>query len=490
MSNETQYISAKAEELTNAMKSDLNMLAQVVMPEVYQFPFPPILLAVWSWLIEKDQPRTFPKLGLGLPRGFAKTTLMKLFVVWIILFSRKQFILVVSATAEHANNFLADVKDMLSHDNIRTIFGDWTAFAEKNTENYTKFTFRGRSIILKGVGTGGTARGLNVKHQRPDVIILEDAQTREDADSEKLSQELYRWILGTLGKAKSPFGAMMIFVANMYPTPFSILKWINKDPNWIKFIAAGLQSDGTSLWEDLQPAVQLIEEYRADRDAGHPEIFAAEVLNDESAARNVLIDLDKLPAYPYSDHDVALYKFVIIDPAGRKQKSDDTAIGYFECVDPAIPILHDIRSDVMSPGEQVKTAIELAMEHGCYAIGVESVAYQSSLLFWIEHFINELGITGMRFFEVPSGRLKKELGIIKWLQIYRAGEAFVHPRVRAQVHNQILSFDPTRTDNVDDILDVCKMAPKLIEIAGGDLMPPDVLISTETPGRLITDGFT
>ena len=274
MSNETQYISAKAEELTNAMKSDLNMLAQVVMPEVYQFPFPPILLAVWSWLIEKDQPRTFPKLGLGLPRGFAKTTLMKLFVVWIILFSRKQFILVVSATAEHANNFLADVKDMLSHDNIRTIFGDWTAFAEKNTENYTKFTFRGRSIILKGVGTGGTARGLNVKHQRPDVIILEDAQTREDADSEKLSQELYRWILGTLGKAKSPFGAMMIFVANMYPTPFSILKWINKDPNWIKFIAAGLQSDGTSLWEDLQPAAQLIEEYKADRDAGHPEISA------------------------------------------------------------------------------------------------------------------------------------------------------------------------------------------------------------------------
>ena len=40
----------------------------------------------------------------------------------------------------------------------------------------------------------------------------------------------------------------------------------------------------------------------------------------------------------------------------------------------------------MSPGEQVKNAIEFAMEHGCYAIGVESVAYQASLLFWIEHF--------------------------------------------------------------------------------------------------------
>lgn len=490
MSQETQYISARVEELTAAMRTDLNTLAQVVIPEVYQFPYPPILLAVWDWLISQNVQRTFPKLGLGLPRGFAKTTLMKLFVIWLILFSDRRFILVVSATAEHANNFLADVKDILSHDNIRTIFGDWEAFAEKNTENYTKFTFRGRNIILKGIGTGGTARGLNVKHQRPDVIILEDAQTREDANSEKLSKDLYTWILGTLGKAKSPFGTMMLFVANMYPTPHSILKKINKDPNWIKFIAAGLQSDLTSLWEDLQPAEQLIAEYKADRDAGHPEIFAAEVLNDESAVTNKLIDLDKLPPYPYTDNDVAIYKFVIIDPAGKKKRSDATAIGYFECIESAKPILCDLRSYVMSPGEQVKNAIEFAMEHGCYAIGVESVAYQASLLFWIEHFINELGITGIKFFEVPSGRLSKEDGIIEWFRIYRAGEAYVHPRVKAQVHAQISSFDHTRKDNVDDILDVCKMAPKLIEIAGGDLMPPQILSATETPGILILDGVS
>lgn len=490
MSNETQYVSARAEELVATMKADLNTLAQVVMPEVYQFQFPPILLAAWNWLVSQDAPRTFPKLALGLPRGFAKTTMMKLFVIWIILFSKKQFILIVSATAEHANNFLADVKDMLSHENVRTIFGNWDSNAEKNTENYTKFYFRGRSIILKGVGVGGTARGLNVKHQRPDVIILEDAQTREEANSEKISKDLYTWILGTLGKAKSPFGTMMLFVANMYPTPFSILKWIKKDPNWIKFIAAGLQSDLTSLWEDLQPASQLIAEYKADRDAGHPEIFAAEVLNDENVSRNNLIDLEKLPAYPYSDYDVAVYKFVIIDPAGKKKKSDATAIGYFECVDPAKPILKDLRSYVMSPGEQVKEAIELASQYGCYAIGVESVAYQASLLFWIEHFINELQITGMKFFEVPSGRRSKNQGIIEWLRAYRAGDAFVHSNVRSQVHTQILAFDVTRDDNVDDILDVCKMSFKLLEIAGADLMPPDILEATETPGELILEGFS
>lgn len=467
------------------------MLAMFLMPEIFQFNYPPVLVAAWQWMTSQVSTlRTFPKLALGLPRGFGKTTMMKIFVVYCILFTKKQFILIVSATAEHANNFLADVKDMLSHDNVRTVFGDWTLDVEKNTENYTKFNFLGRSIILKGIGTGGTTRGINVKHQRPDVIILEDAQTREDADSEQISKQLYDWILGTLGYARSPFGTMMIFVANMYPTPHSILKKIKADPNWIKFIAAGIQSDMTSLWEDLQPIAQLINDYQAAKTAGRPEIFAAEILNDESVSKNNLIDLDKLPPNPYTDQDIALYKFVIIDPAGNKKKSDSTAIGYFECVDTAKPIFKDVRCRTMSPGEQVKEAIELAIHYGCYAIGVESVAYQSSLLFWIDHFVQELGITGMRFFEIPSGRSSKEAGIIKMFQAYRAGEIFTHKNVRSLVHNQILSFDPARTDNVDDILDVMKYAPKLIEIAGSDLMPPDALDAFEPPGEVIDADFS
>ena len=86
-------------------------------------------------------------------------------------------------------------------------------------------------------------------------------------------------------------------------------------------------------------------------------------------------------------------------------------------------------------------------------IGVEGVAYQSTLLFWFEQVCEQEGIHGFEFVELsPKGQNKNnriKRGLVKLL----AGEIYLHPTVRSLVISQIVDWNPLKTNNKDDIID-------------------------------------
>lgn len=450
-----------AKELATAAKQDLNTLNALAMPAVFEFEWPVILKAVWGWLVQEvGRTRSFPNLALGLPRGFGKTTMVKLFILYCILFTNKRFVLVMSATATHAENIIRDVAAMLDEPNIKAIFGDWNLGKEIDNNSVKKFGFRGRNIILAGIGAGGSVRGLNIDNARPDVMIFEDVQTREDADSQKVSEDLENWMIGTAMKAKSPKGCMTLFIANMYPTPWSILKKLKTNRHWAKFICGGILEDGTSLWEELQPIEQLLTEYQRDSDSGHPEIFHAEVLNDENASLNNLVDLAKLKAWPYDEGEVHTGNFIIIDPATDKANADAVSVGYFEVLD-GKPCLIKVEEGRFTPKETIMLSIKWAMQFSCSLVFIESNSYQYTLKWWSDELCRELGIVGINFVDIYSGRLSKVSRILNMFKQYRKGELFVHPNAKSLVHNQIAGFNPLKTNNVDGILDLLTYATRV-----------------------------
>lgn len=457
-----QEIAVNQQELIEACKESPDMLSALATPEMYEFAWPPLYIALWAWLREQvDIERAFQRLALGLPRGFAKTTFIKLFLLYCILFTKRRFILVLAATATMAENIVADVMDMLGEPNVKATFGDWKLSAEKDTNAVKKFSFRGRPIIIAALGAGGSVRGLNLKNARPDVMVFDDIQSREDADSEQVSSKLLKWLIGTAMKAKAPSGCLTIFIGNMYPTPHSILRKLKANRHWVKFIVGGILANGESLWEALQPVKQLLEEYQADLEAGHPEIFHAEVLNDENAAVNNLVDFSRLPEYPYPDYEPHGGNFIIIDPANDKANSDAVAIGYFE-VHEGKPTLREVVAKSMSPGETIMCAINLGTRWNCPVIFGESNAYQYSLKYWFETKCTELGILGFEFVPIYSGSMSKNSRILTTLKSYVAGEIYVHPDCKAQVHHQITNFNPTITKNVDDILDLLTYSARVV----------------------------
>ncbi len=478
--DEIAQIGASSDEIQALAKQDLDFLGALVMPLVFKFCFPSVFKeGVWPWLLEYiNQNRTFPQLALGLPRGFAKTTLMKLFLIYCILFTDRKFILIVGATAKLAENILSDVMDMLEEPNIKAVFGDWKLGYEKDTQSLKKFGYRGRNLIIAAAGAETSVRGLNIKNCRPDIMLMDDIQSRECADSDTQSESLEKWIIGTLMKAKSPTGCMFLFVANMYPTKHSLLRKFKTNHTWVKFIAGGILADGTSLWEELQPIKQLVAEFENDLAMGHPEIFYAEVLNDENVSANNRIDLSKLPAVPHEEGDIPAGNFIIIDPATDKIDADAVSIGYFEVHD-AAPILMKLKEDRFSPGDTIKEALTFALTHNCRLIAVEANAYQYSLLYWFNFICQQMGIQGIECVPIYSGVSSKNSRILGMFKAYSAGEVYVHADCKLEVHMQITQFNPLKRDNTDGLLDLLTYAPRVVQEFGDYIVIQNIIEQQE-----------
>jgi hypothetical protein len=443
------------DEASLACRDDLNFLAQVCLPELYEFPFPAIHRAVWQLLTTGSlQTHGKDRLALGIPRGFAKTILLKLYVVWLILFSDRRFILICCNTQALAENFLSDVYDILTSPNIIALFGDCRVFMEQDTLGQKKMTWRGRGIVLAAVGATSSVRGLNIKFVRPDIIICDDMQSREQAESPTVADQVLTWFLGTLLKLSSPKRCQYIFVGNMYPFDGSILKKLKHDPTWKSFITAAILEDGESIWPELKSKEALLEELESDTALGHPEIFFSEVMNDEEAGSRSGLDItllqevneDSLPPFYESG-------CVIIDPSLGKKKSDDIVISAILIYE-GIPVVAETLIDKWNPQEMNRAAIRLALKYGLPVVFIEGVAYQATASFWFNKELEFLGITeGLQAIPIyPKG--SKTGRILQAFQDSMKGKIKFYADPKRRFSNQALMFNPAKTNNKDDILDV------------------------------------
>lgn len=467
-----------SDQVVELARGSLDFLAGLAMPTTFKYLFPPVYVAIWQWLLTyAHKVRDFSQLALGLPRGFAKTTVVKLFVLYSILYTDRKFIAVMCENEKKAVNIISDVMDMLSESNISRVFGDWRQGIDTDQQALKKFGFRGRNIIL-WAGTVETIRGITLKNVRPDIMIFDDIQSRKDADSQSVSDALEREMYGTAMKAKSPEGCLYIFVGNMYPTKFSILRHLKTNPNWVKFITGGILADGSSLWEALQPIAQLHREFQNDLMAGHPEIFYAEVLNDENATANNTIDISKIPSYPYSDNDIPAGRFLIVDPSGDKATSDAVSIGYFE-VHNGYPVMIECIEGRLSPGDTIRQALTLCFKYGASLIAIESNAFQYSLLYWFTFITTQMGVVGIEPVEVYSGVTSKSARILAMFLQLLKGEVWVHPRCVSAFYLQVSQFNPLVRSNVDGLLDLVTYAPKVLELYAPQILASNVILEQE-----------
>jgi len=128
-SHEVAIINASINEIYERAKVDINFFASLAIPQVCIYPLPVFYLACFQLLIQRD-PSQIGKLlrfALGLPRGHAKTTFIKILICWMIVYDMAKFILIVCANSELAELLLSDIHDILSSDNMTAVYGDWNS---------------------------------------------------------------------------------------------------------------------------------------------------------------------------------------------------------------------------------------------------------------------------------------------------------------------------------------------------------------------------
>ena len=439
-------------------QQDINFFAGLALPDVSTEALPSFYILIWQLLTQredKDIGRII-RFALGLPRGHAKTTFIKILIAWLIVYDKVNFVLIVCATESLAENLMSDVNSILSSPNMEQVYGSWQSVLGIDRKDLKKAWYHNRAVVMAAKGAQSALRGINIENRRPDLIFCDDAQTKENDKSDVERASLMDWLVATLFKAIATKGnRLIIYVGNMYSED-CILNQLHNNPRWISLITGAILADGQPLWPALFSIEDLMESFEHDEALGKADLWFAEVMNDPVAASTTLLPR-LLPAMPddipedLTDPDGA---YLTIDPAGFKDASDDNVISLHYVMDGKDIVWDRIfGSDITDPEQLVIKALSMAMEHGASLIGIEDAGYQSTLQFWFLKYMRDLHITGINIVPLPPKGRSKESRIRLYIEDLYAQNSYQHPRARPLFVFYATKYKVGKKKNKDDLLD-------------------------------------
>lgn len=435
---------------------DINFYAALVLPTVMLSQLPRFYIAAFQLLVSRnpDQLGKILRFALGLPRGHAKTTFIKIVISWLIVYDKISFALIICANEGLAEELLSDINDILMSPNAELVYGNWDSALTTNSKELKKAYYHDRPVILAARGAGSSVRGLNIKHTRPDLIFCDDMQTRENDESVAERTRLRRWMVATLFKLLAPRGdRLIIYVGNMYSTE-CILYQLQQNPAWISLVTGAILEDGTPLWPELHSLDSLMESFFHDESLNEADVWFAEVMNDPMSRATSLLG-DPLPLPDFDIHQVVPDGvYITIDPAGFRDVSDDNVI-IVHGVYNGIGHVMDGSAGIKDPKQLILEALDLAIHYGASVIGVEANGYQQTLSFWFKELMGPLGLSTIEVVELGSHGRSKEARIRQFIAELYNRSYYLAEKVRAIFIWQAMKYKLGQKKNKDDFLDAC-----------------------------------
>jgi len=432
---------------------DINFFAALALPSVMLSALPYFYLMCFQIIIKRGgiAQGAILRFALGLPRGHAKTTFIKVILAWMIAYKQARSYMVVCSTQPNAENLIDDLSNIMGSPNMEAVYGSWKNNLSVDNKESKTCVYNGVIVMLQARGAMTAVRGNNKDNVRPEVILCDDMQTKENDKSPTERTSLLSWFGATLLKSIETKGnRLVLYIGNMYSDK-CILKQLQDSPYWISLITGAILENGEPLWKEIHSLESLMESFFHDESLGLADEWYAEVMNDPRSVGTSLLPIP-LPI-PELNPNTFDGVFITIDPAGYRKTSDDNVVvGHG---------IHDNKGVVLktaagkfTPEQTVKTAIAMAIELGATVIGVETVGYQQSLQFWLQHYLTALEITGIQVVELkPHGR-SKESRIRAFVQeLYEGNYSHHNPEERALFTFQAMAYKLGAKDNRDDILD-------------------------------------
>lgn len=450
---ETNVLSVHKEETWERARTDINFFGSLAIPTVMLSPFPAFYVAIFHMLVNRspEQIGRILRFALGLPRGHAKTTFIKVLIAWLIVYDKLKFIVVVCANEDLALEIVSDINDILASDNIEQIYGRWSSCLTTDSKELKKAFYHNRNVTIAAKGEGSSMRGINIKHERPDVILFDDAQTKECDESPTDSAKFKRRFTATM-KIIAPKGnRLIVYIGNMYSDNCMLYK-LKENSKWVSLITGAILESGEPLWPELHSLEELLDGYLHDVEMGEEEVWFAEVMNDPVSKAKSLVP-DGIPRAPYSFvEEVPDGVFITLDPAGFRDNSDDNVIAVHYVFN-GMTTVREIEAGNKNPEQLVMETLRKCLEHGASVIGIEETGYQMSLLFWMTKYLKDWNITGVHVVPLKPRNRSKEARIRLFIEEVIKGTYAIHDACRALWLWQAMKYKIGKKDNKDDILD-------------------------------------
>ena len=151
-------------------------------------------------LVEKEELR---ELAWIMYRESAKTTIAKLFIIWLITFKKRSYLNVDSADKENSERILFDVAYELSN-NQKLIEDFGILYPRKKGIDEVKQTRINNFVTENGIrveahSTQESIRGRLHLNQRPDFLLLDDFEINKTKDSLAYTKQIQEHITEAMG---------------------------------------------------------------------------------------------------------------------------------------------------------------------------------------------------------------------------------------------------------------------------------------------------
>jgi hypothetical protein len=405
-------------ELIRLCAIDSDLFAHTFFPKAARQKSAPFSKEIWKAL---ENPK-YRLLNIKVFRGGAKTTRLRIFTAKRIAYGVSRTILYVGASESHAVRSVqwlrAQIEPRLGADgNLHA-----TPFAAtfglrpgKKWQEHEIEIFHGideHPIWVLGVGITGNIRGINFDDYRPDLIIVDDALTDENAQTQEQCLKVNDLIMGALANSLSQEEKnSKLAMLNTPLNPFDVCAKASESSEWHteSFGCWTKETEGLpteeqrSSWEEMFPTKVLQERKLSSLVDNRYSIFAREMECMLVAAESLSFRPNWVRFYEDADLPPGMQCVLVIDPvppasekasAKSQKRKDFEAIsvigrskGEYYLLDYKLSRGHD-------PNWTVATMFELGLKYRIMRVVVETVAYQKVLKWLLE---KEMGRRGIYF---------------------------------------------------------------------------------------------
>lgn len=397
------------------------------------------------------------------PRGHSKSTTVSLaYILHQILFKQANFIIIISDTHTQAKYFLDAIKKELeTNEMIKWLFGEMKGGTWGESEIETSNNVR---VIIRGADQ--KIRGLKFRQFRPDLIVVDDLENDELVSSKERRVKLEKWFFGSVLPALADNGRIVVIGTILHYD--SLLNKLSKNPHFSSLFYKAVMN-GKPLWEakySLKDIKAIKQNYI---NQGLRDTFYCEYMNEPLSDDNAIFKKNYFKYY--KDDKVlidSLQKFITVDLAISEKESADYTVVMVSGIDALNQIyILEYERDRFTPIETIEHIFTLAEKWEISAIGVESVAYQRSLIWFLQDEMKRRN----KFFMIQELKADKDKERrIRGLQPrYASGQVFHKPH-HTELEEELILFPKAPHD---DLADALAYVPQIAFPAGGISQMPD-----------------
>lgn len=458
--------------------SNTKYCAKVLFPGTFYSPFSALHDEIFKAIDSGHK-----KIAIAAPRGLGKTSIARVVAQKAILFRMANFIVYLMNSATVAEMQTENIKkELLINKFVRGLFGSIkeSDLEYQMDEMFSKLSWVafGKTLVLPR-GQGQQVRGLNWCDNRPEIVICDDLENKEEIQSKENRDKLKQWFYSDVMKSFNFYKKnWRIVYIDTIKHEDSLLQELLDSPDWYGIRLSICDDNYKSLDPNYMTDAEIEAEVSEHRRLGTLDLFYMERMNIPTSKEDASF---KAEYFIYHDEEEiknnpSIENVVIVDPAKTTnlRSADSAVVGIG--IDTKRNKLHvrDVSSLRVFPEQLYEEMFDMAKRLNATTLAVEVNSLEE---FIKQPILNEMSRRGLSYNIVwlnARGGMKEERGKverIKGLIPYYRQKLITHNKEKCgKLETQLLAFPKSK---LWDVMDATAYIVELLELGGRYFESPE-----------------